>query len=119
MLALRLGAAFVPVRKRGKLPGDCVSAEYAKEYGVDTFEMQRDAFAAGASVLVVDDLIATGGSAAAAGNLVKQLGGVVVENMCGTRAASKLTGRFIIELAFLGGAKKLDAPTWALLQESD
>lgn len=61
-LALRLGAAFVPVRKRGKLPGPCETAEYEKEYGVDFFEMQGDAVKAGQKVLVVDDIIATGES---------------------------------------------------------
>ncbi len=61
-LALRLGAAFVPVRKRGKLPGPTLKAEYAKEYGLDVFEMQEGAIAPGQRVLIVDDIVATGGS---------------------------------------------------------
>ncbi|KAJ4335122.1 adenine phosphoribosyltransferase, partial [Ascochyta clinopodiicola] len=60
-LALRLGAAFVPVRKRGKLPGPCETAEYMKEYGADFFQMQADAVKSGQKVLIVDDIIATGG----------------------------------------------------------
>lgn len=60
ILALRLGAAFVPVRKAGKLPGACSSAIYEKEYGSDTFEMQKDAIQPGQTVVIVDDLIATG-----------------------------------------------------------
>jgi len=98
LIALRLGAAFVPVRKQGKLPGKCVSAEYAKEYGVDTFEMQEGAIFKGANVVVVDDLIATGGSAMAAGELVKKQGGITLEYL------------FIVGLSFLNGASKLDAP---------
>jgi adenine phosphoribosyltransferase len=59
-LALRLGASFVPVRKRGKLPGPCETAEYKKEYGSDFFQMQADAIKSGQKVLIVDDIIATG-----------------------------------------------------------
>jgi len=78
-IALRLGAAFVPVRKKGKLPGPCASVSYEKEYGPDIFEMQKDAIRPGQNVLVVDDLIATGGSAKAAGQLVEIQGGTVLE----------------------------------------
>jgi len=102
-IALRLGAAFVPVRKQGKLPGKCVSAEYAKEYGVDTFEMQEGAIPTGANVVVLDDLIATGGSAAAAGELVRKQGGTTLEYL------------FIIGFPFLKGASKLDAPAYVML----
>ncbi len=63
-LALRLNAAFVPVRKQGKLPGPTISAAYVKEYGEDFFEMQKDAIKPGQSVLIVDDIIATGRSSA-------------------------------------------------------
>ncbi|KAF2755458.1 adenine phosphoribosyltransferas-like protein 1 [Pseudovirgaria hyperparasitica] len=102
-LALRLGAAFVPVRKRGKLPGPTVTASYKKEYGEDFFQMQSDGVKTGQRVLVVDDIIATGGSAAAAGSLVKQLGGTLLGYV------------FILELDFLKGRDKLDAPAITLL----
>ncbi|KAE8214759.1 hypothetical protein CF319_g1290 [Tilletia indica] len=103
ILALRLGAAFVPVRKRGKLPGECVKASYEKEYGTDIFEMQAGALEKGANVLVVDDLIATGGSAKAAGELVAQLGAKTVEYV------------FVVGIPFLKGAEKLDAPSYAMI----
>lgn len=103
-LALRLGVGFVPVRKAGKLPGKVETAQYEKEYGTDTFAMQSDAITPGQKVLVVDDLIATGGSAAAAGTLVEKCGG-------------KLMGYvFIIELSFLKGRDKLNAPVYTLLE---
>ncbi|KAI5801635.1 adenine phosphoribosyltransferase 1 [Peziza echinospora] len=102
-LALRIGAGFVPVRKAGKLPGACAKVRYVKEYGEDWFEMQSDAIKPGQRVVVVDDIIATGGSAAAAGELVKQLGGVLVEYI------------FLMELDFLHGRDKLDAPVYTLL----
>lgn len=102
-LALRLGAGFVPVRKRGKLPGPCETAEFVKEYGSDFFQMQEGAVKSGQKVLIVDDIIATGGSAAAAGSLVKKLGGTTVGYI------------FILELDFLKGRDKLDAPVYTLL----
>ncbi|KAL8287452.1 hypothetical protein RQP46_003310 [Phenoliferia psychrophenolica] len=105
ILALRLGAAFVPVRKAGKLPGKLVSASYEKEYGTDSFEMQDDAIKPGQTVLVIDDLIATGGSAKAAGELVSQLGGKVAAYL------------FIIEIEFLKGKDALDAPTFSLIKD--
>ncbi|KAI8380982.1 adenine phosphoribosyltransferase [Radiomyces spectabilis] len=104
LVALRLGAAFVPVRKQGKLPGECVSAVYEKEYGKDIFEMQVGAVKPGAKVIVIDDLIATGGSAGAAGELVRKCGGTTVEYV------------FVMELEFLNGAKKLDAPVYSLIK---
>ncbi|KAG6855118.1 hypothetical protein C0991_006047 [Blastosporella zonata] len=107
LIALRLGAAFVPVRKRGKLPGQCVSASYEKEYGTDIFEMQADAIEPGQTVVVVDDLIATGGSAKAAGELIAKMGGKTLEYL------------FIIELTFLQGGAKLDAPTYSIVQADD
>ncbi|KAJ3741224.1 phosphoribosyltransferase-like protein [Lentinula boryana] len=107
IIALRLGAAFVPVRKKGKLPGACETASYEKEYGVDSFEMQSDAIKPGQSVVIIDDLIATGGSAKAAGELVTKLGGKTIEYL------------FIIELIFLKGGSKLDAPVYSIIQSDD
>ncbi|KAE9975856.1 adenine phosphoribosyltransferase [Venturia inaequalis] len=102
-LALRLGAAFVPVRKRGKLPGPTETASFKKEYGEDFFQIQKDGIKAGQKVLIVDDIIATGGSAAAAESLVKKLGG------------SLLGFIFILELDFLKGRDTLSAPVFTLL----
>ncbi|CAK7226791.1 adenine phosphoribosyltransferase [Sporothrix curviconia] len=107
-LALRLGAGFAPVRKQGKLPGPCVTASYEKEYGADYFQIQEDAIKPGQKVLVVDDIIATGGSAAAAGELVRKLGGELVGYL------------FILELSFLKGREKLgDVPVITLLEEAE
>jgi len=94
-LALELGAGFVLARKPGKLPYETVSAEYLLEYGTDQLELHSDAIGHGARVLVHDDLLATGGTAAALCELVEQLGGEVVG--CG----------FLIELAFLKGSERL------------
>lgn len=95
-IALELGVGFVPVRKKGKLPADVIACEYALEYGTNIVEMHRDALVPGQRVVVVDDLLATGGTARAAVQLVEELGGVV-------------TGiAFIIELEFLKGRKCLD-----------
>jgi adenine phosphoribosyltransferase len=102
-LALKLGAAFVPVRKAGKLPGECVKVGYKKEYGEDFFEMQRGAIREGSRVVIVDDIIATGGSAQAAEKLVTICGGTVME-IC-----------FLLELGFLKGREKLRAPVFTLL----
>ncbi|KAK6340007.1 adenine phosphoribosyltransferase [Orbilia blumenaviensis] len=102
-LALKLEAGFVPVRKRGKMPGECVAEKYVKEYGEDWFEMQKDVIKPGQKVLVVDDIIATGGSASAAGSLVRQLEGDLLGYL------------FILELDFLKGRDKLDAPVYTLL----
>jgi adenine phosphoribosyltransferase len=94
-LARELGAGFVLARKPGKLPHTTVRAEYLLEYGTDALELHSDAVAAGARVLVHDDLLATGGTARALCSLVEQLGGVVVG--CA----------FLLELAFLGGRQAL------------
>ncbi|PLB49576.1 adenine phosphoribosyltransferase 1 [Aspergillus steynii IBT 23096] len=102
-LALRLGASFVPVRKQGKLPGPCQTQAYDKEYGQDFFQMQSDAIKPGQKVIVVDDIIATGGSAYAAGALIKNMGGDLLDFI------------FILELEFLKGREKLPAPVYTLL----
>ena len=98
------GAGFVPVRKAGKLPGDIVSASYSLEYGTATVEVQADAFAPGDRVLVVDDVLATGGTAAATVDLVRRAGAEVVGLSV------------LIELSFLAGRDRLpDVPVHALL----
>src|SRR5688500_16007876 len=95
-MADRLGAGFVPVRKLGKLPGKTVKVSYSLEYGTDSLEMHRDAIEKGQRVLIVDDLLATGGTAVAVTKLVKQLGG----NLVGLA--------FLVELGFLPGRQKLE-----------
>ena len=77
-LAYELGAGFVPIRKPKKLPAETISASYALEYGMNTLEMHKDAISVGTKVLIVDDLLATGGSARAATQLIEKLGGQVV-----------------------------------------
>jgi len=106
-LALNLGASFVPVRKRGKLPGPVETEAFEKEYGKDFFQIQSDAIRPGQKVVVVDDLIATGGSAACAGNLVKKLGGELLGFV------------FLMELTFLDGRSKLGGPCHTLLAGQD
>ena len=95
-LAHRLKLGFVPIRKKGKLPAETVSEEYDLEYGKDKIEVHKDAITKGNKVLLVDDLIATGGTALAACRLIKKLGGEIVE--CS----------FIVDLPDLGGKKKLE-----------
>ena len=104
-LATAQGLGFVPVRKPGKLPGAILGVDYALEYGTDRLEIQADAFSGGARVLLVDDLLATGGTAAAASQLIAEAGGELV----GTA--------FVIELAALQGRAKLppQTPVEALL----
>ncbi len=94
-LAYTLGKGFVPIRKKGKLPGEIVSQEYELEYGTDSIEVHKDAIKNGAKVLLVDDLIATGGTALAAASLIEKLDGKVTE-VC-----------FIVNLPDIGGFKKL------------
>ena len=96
-LAHELGAAFVPIRKKGKLPYQTVTMSYDLEYGSATIEMHIDAVAQGHKVVVVDDLLATGGTAEAACKLIECQGGHVIE--CA----------FVVELAFLGGREKMGA----------
>lgn len=106
-IAATIGAAFVPVRKPGKLPGICHQATYMKEYGEDIFEIQSDAITPNQTVVILDDLIATGGSASAASKLVKMCGGTVVEYI------------FLCELTFLKGFETLDAPVYSLMKFDD
>ena len=94
-LAYNLGAGFVPVRKPNKLPADTISASYTLEYGTNTLELHKDAVKPGQKVLLVDDLLATGGSARAAATLIEQLGGEVVGIV------------FLIDLTFLNGIENL------------
>jgi adenine phosphoribosyltransferase len=94
-MAVELGAGFVPVRKSGKLPSETVKEEYALEYGTDVMEVHRDAITRGERVLIHDDLLATGGTAAAACRLVRALGGEIA-GLC-----------FLIELSFLKGRERL------------
>ena len=96
-LASKLGVGFVPIRKPNKLPADTVKESYSLEYGTDTIEMHADAVKAGDRVLVIDDLLATGGTAVAACNLVKKVGAEVV------------AAAFIIELDPLKGREKIEA----------
>ena len=106
-LAVELGAGFVPIRKKGKLPGRTVGYDYELEYGSDRVEMHVDAIVAGERVLLVDDLIATGGTAEAAVRLVEMVGGLVVE-CC-----------FVIDLPDLGGRSRIERlgkPVYTLLQ---
>src|SRR5471032_2875141 len=103
-LALALGTGFVMLRKKGKLPGITVRHTYALEYGTDTIEIQGDAVAKGKRVVLVDDLLATGGTLAAAVTLLEQVGAVVP------------AAAVIIELTFLEGRKRLEVPVEALLK---
>ena len=95
-LAYMLGAGFVPVRKKGKLPGEVASQEYSLEYGTDVVEIHTDAICKDDLILLVDDLIATGGTAVAALALIQKMGGKVLE--CA----------FIVDLPDLGGRKRLE-----------
>lgn len=103
-LALQLGCGFIMVRKLGKLPGETISHTYELEYGSDTIEMQADAVIPGQRIVVLDDLLATGGTASGAIALLRKAGAEV-------KAAA-----FIIELLGLGGRDKLDVPLIQLLQ---
>ena len=103
-LALALGTGFVMLRKQGKLPGTTVRHTYALEYGTDTIEIQQDAIKKGARVVLVDDLLATGGTMAAAVTLLEQVGSIVPAAAC------------VIELTFLDGRKRLKVPVEALLK---
>lgn len=96
-VAHRVGAGFVPIRKKGKLPHETVREEYSLEYGLDEIEIHRDALQPGEPVLLIDDLIATGGTAEAAVKLLRSLG------------AEVLAACFVIDLPELGGKRRLEA----------
>jgi len=96
-VADRLGCGFIPIRKKGKLPWKTIGEEYSLEYGVDVIEIHEDAIKKGERILIIDDLIATGGTAEAAVKLVTRTGGHVIG------------AAFIVDLPELGGAKKLKA----------
>jgi len=102
-LAYELGRGFAMVRKKGKLPGRTVRFTYDLEYGTDTIEIQEDAITPGQRVVVLDDLLATGGTMQAAIDLVRQRGGEVVGAAC------------IIELSFLGGRDRIDVPFTSMI----
>jgi len=94
-MAVQLGTKFVPIRKKGKLPAETLQKEYALEYGTNVIEIHKDAIEKGEKVLIVDDLLATGGTVSASIDMVKELGGVVIG------------AAFLIELTFLNGREKL------------
>ena len=94
-LSYTLGKGFAPIRKAGKLPADVISQEYELEYGTDKVEIHKDAFKKGTKVLLVDDLLATGGTALASAALIEKLGGIIAETA------------FIVNLPDVGGEKKL------------
>ena len=94
-LADRLGVGFIPIRKKGKLPAETLDATYDLEYGTATLEIHKDALRPGERVLLIDDLLATGGTAKAAAGLIEALGGVVMEI------------DFLVELSFLNGCNQL------------
>lgn len=104
-IAYKLGIPFVPVLKKGELPGNCSTVEYDLEHGKGFMEMQKGAVWTGQKVIILGDVIATGASAKAAGELVKLNGGKVVEYV------------FFVELSALGGAKKLDAPVYSVIKD--
>ncbi|MDR3524756.1 MAG: adenine phosphoribosyltransferase [Acetobacteraceae bacterium] len=106
-LALKLGCGFIMLRKRGKLPGKTIGHDYALEYGTDRIEIQEDAVTPGQRVVIVDDLLATGGTMKAGIELLRQVGADV------PAAAA------IIELNFLGGRQRLDLPFEALVSYDD
>ena len=106
-LAIKLDCGFAMIRKKGKLPGKVVSYEYDLEYGSDIIELQEDAVKKGEKVFILDDLLATGGTLAASIELVKKVGGVVAGAGC------------IIELNFLNGRNKVDAPVISLVNYDD
>ena len=107
VIAYKWGVGFVPVRKPGKLPAETISEDYDLEYGTDSLEIHRDAITPGEKVLIVDDLLATGGTAQATVNLINRLGGEIAGIA------------FLIELSFLNGRQKLNGNDVLSLMEYD
>ena len=105
-LAKLLGLGFVPIRKKGKLPGPCMRQEYALEYGTDAIEIQEDAITSSDSVLVVDDLLATGGTMGAANKMI-------------ARKTNDIVDLFFIELEDLKGSKSLEYPYFSLIKRKE
>ncbi|XP_043252462.1 adenine phosphoribosyltransferase [Colletes gigas] len=104
MICIELGKPFVPIRKKGKLPGKVTQKDFTLEYGQETFEIQTDCIKKGSRVLIVDDLLATGGSMAAAIELIKSTGAKVIECLV------------VIELNALKGREKLNVPVHSFVQ---
>lgn len=105
IVAQKLGAGFVPVRKKGKLPFKTKNISYELEYGTDTLEIHEDAIKPNSKVLIVDDLLATGGTVKAVSNLVKEMGGQIIGVA------------FVVELRFLKGKEKLkDFPVYSVIK---
>ena len=102
-LALRLGKGFIPIRKEGKLPGPTHGLDYELEYGSDRVEVHQDAIPVGSRVLMVDDLLATGGTMGVSSRLIEQVGGIIVGYA------------FLIELVDLKGRKHLEKPIFSLV----
>jgi len=102
-LALRLGKGFIPIRKEGKLPGPTHGLDYELEYGSDRLEVHQDAIPVGSRVLMVDDLLATGGTMGVSSRLIEQVGGIIVGYA------------YLIELVDLKGRKHLDKPIFSLV----
>lgn len=107
VVAYLLGKGFVPIRKKGKLPAEIEREEYTLEYGTDAIEIHKDAITMGQKVLIIDDLIATGGTALAAAKLVKKLHGQIEEIA------------FIVDLPDLGGRKKLEAAGYKVYAQTE
>lgn len=106
-LAFVLGKGFVPIRKKGKLPAEIEREEYTLEYGTDAIEIHKDAIQKGMKVLIIDDLLATGGTATAAAKLIKKLQGDVIELA------------FIVDLPDLGGRKKLETAGYFVYAQTE
>ncbi|MEE9524510.1 MAG: adenine phosphoribosyltransferase [Thermodesulfovibrionales bacterium] len=106
-LSYALGKGFIPIRKSGKLPAEKITHEYDLEYGTDTIEMHIDSISKGTKVLLVDDLLATGGTALAAAALIEKLGGIIAEMT------------FIVNLPDVGGADKLKAKGYTVYTQTE
>ncbi|MCK5226846.1 MAG: adenine phosphoribosyltransferase [Desulfobulbaceae bacterium] len=106
-LSYTLGKGFAPIRKAGKLPSEVISQEYELEYGTDKMEIHTDAFEKGARILLIDDLLATGGTALAAGELIEKMGGIIAE------------AAFIVNLPDVGGEAKMREKGYAIYCQTE